>query len=169
MERTAGELRLGAYENGLYLHIPVQANYAICPTARQILMDYISAAAPAVRVVVDLFGCQGIDSTFAGWLLGLRAQLTSRGGQLVLSRCSERCHAALEKLGLTRLLTFEDIPPPAQTRAITCFGGDKADRHTLQLMIEAHEDLAAVNPGNSEVFRTVVEMLKRQLQKLPGA
>lgn len=168
MERTTGELHLGAAEGGLYVHVGGRANYTVCPTGRHLVTEFLAASSEANRVVLDLDGCQSIDSTFAGWLLGVRMQLEPRGGRLVLSRCNERCRSALDKLGLTQLFRLEDAPPPAATRPVACFGGDKADRQTLELMIQAHEQLAAVSPSNAEVFRTVVEMLKRQVQRLGG-
>jgi anti-anti-sigma factor len=166
-DATTPRLSLAYNQDGLYLHVDGRATYVVCPTAREIVSEFLATRPEAMRVVVDLDGCQWVDSTFAGWLIGVRSQLQPRNGKVVISGCNPRCRDTLTKMGLASLFVFDEVSPPADARPVACFTGDKNDRRTLELMIQAHEELAATHPGNADVFRTVVEMLRRQLAKLP--
>lgn len=111
--------------------------------------------------IVDLQNCPSMDSTFMGTLAGLAMRLRDAGGgNLWVINRNERNAELLAGLGIDTL--FSDNPVPVGTvagggRAIA-FQPDKAA--TREAMHEAHEACIAVNPGNADKFRDVVEYLK---------
>lgn len=158
------QVGFGAVDGGVFLALAGRATQRTCPTVEQLVGDYLGTKPQSPVITVDLAECAWVDSTFAGWLVGLRRRLVRHSGSLLrLSRCSERCRASLAKMHLDTVFEFVDCAPPADMRTVDCDTTDKPSREQLALMLRAHEELAAVSPENAEVFTPVAEMLRRQL------
>jgi anti-anti-sigma regulatory factor len=124
------------------------------------------------RVVVDLEGCSGMDSTFMGTLAGLATRLAAvEGGGLMIAEPGERNRRSLEDLGLDFLMEID--PPSAVWRgkvddirnslksseSIEPIARGPRGRHVL----EAHQNLSNINERNARSFSTVVNMLEKDL------
>jgi len=160
------EIAVGSVAGGLYLGLLGRATQRTCPTVNQLVNDYLGSRPQKPLIVVDLGGCEWVDSTFAGWLVGLKKRVERiAGGQMSLTGCSERCRASLEKMNLASLFRFETIAVPAETRTVSCATTDRPTRETLKLMLAAHEALAAVSEKNAEVFGPIAAMLREQVEQ----
>ena len=63
------------------------------------------------KVVIDLSGCTGMDSTFMGTLAGMASRLSAKDqGVLEIAEAGDRNRRSLEDLGLDFLM---EIDPPA--------------------------------------------------------
>lgn len=159
------EIAVGTVNGELYLGLSGRATQRTCPTADQLVQDYLATRPPQPSVVIDLTGCEWVDSTFAGWLVGLSKRLERmRNGRATVTGCTERCRNSLETMRLTALLRFGDAGTPAETRAVACATSDKPSKDELKLMLAAHEQLAALGPENQQVFGPIVTMLRRQIE-----
>jgi anti-anti-sigma regulatory factor len=160
------EIAVGTADGGLYLGLLGRATQRTCPTADRLVSDYLASRPARSRIVVDLAGCEWVDSTFAGWLVALNQRIErSAGGRVSLTGCSERCRTSLERMNLASLFRFETVAAPAETRTVRCATGDRPTREELKLMLEAHEALAAVSEKNAEVFGPIAAMLREQLER----
>jgi anti-anti-sigma regulatory factor len=158
------EIAVGTVEGGLYVGLAGRATQRTCPTVDQLVKDYFSSRPEKPLIVLDLAGCDWVDSTFAGWLVGVSKRMQRMaGGRLCATGCSERCRGSLDKMGLGELLRFESVPAPTQTRTIPCATGDRPSKNELTLMLEAHEALAALSPENERVFAPIVATLRSQI------
>ena len=129
-------------------------------------------AAGETRVVVDLAGCTGMDSTFMGTLAGMAARLSALdGGKLQIAEPGERNRRSLEDLGLDFLIEIDppdavwrgrvdeirrDLSAPQSPGAI---GRSQRAIHVL----EAHQVLAGINDGNARDFASVVSQLEKEV------
>ncbi|HMQ17407.1 MAG TPA: hypothetical protein PKC49_15690, partial [Phycisphaerae bacterium] len=109
-------------------------------------------------------GCDWIDSSFAGWLLGLRKKPARRAGHLRLANCSPRCRVSLERMRLAGLFEYVESAAPESLSALACTTTDRPDAQALRVMLAAHEELAASNEQNARVFGPIADMLRRQLE-----
>lgn len=167
------EIEVGSLDGGLYISVKGRATQRTCPTAEKLVADFLAAheareagAAPGLPIIVDVRGSEWMDSTFAGWLVGLQKRvLRMPGTTLRLANCRERCHASLRKMQLGDMFTFVDAEPPADLKTVPCAGSDRPSRETIELMIEAHEALAALGPENARVFAPIVQVLRQQLAR----
>jgi anti-anti-sigma regulatory factor len=159
-------MRVGYLNGGLYVHVNGRATQRLCPTLERLVQAHVEAQPQGVTITLDLDGCVWVDSTFAGWLLGVRRQLQSRGGSLWLANVSERCRASLLKMQLNELFEFTEAAAPSETSVVTCATGDRPDRETLEIMLHAHESLAAMGGENARVFAPVVAVLRKQLEQI---
>ena len=168
MQVANPEIVCGVTEAGLYLHVGGRATHRVCPTMDKLVLDYLAAQPERPVVALDLEGCTWLDSTFSGWLIGLRKRLaTKRAGRLLLSRCSPQCRRTLERIRLAELFEYADVTPPKDTQRLPCPGSDQPDRQTIEYMLAAHEALAATDAGNQQTFGPVAEVLRRQLDQKP--
>src|SRR5262245_57363897 len=156
-------LRVGYLDGGLYVHVNGRATQRLCPTLEHLVQTFVEAHPQGPAITLDLDSCAWVDSTFAGWLLGVRRQLQPCGGRLRLSGVSERCRASLARMQLQTLFEFVAVTAPAETSIVNCATGDRPDRETLEIMLRAHEFLAAVGGDNARVFNPVIDVLRKQL------
>ena len=75
MDADAPEIAVGTTRGGLYLGLRGHATQRTCPTANRLVDDYLASGPQPPTVVVDVAGCEWVDSTFAGWLLGLSGRI----------------------------------------------------------------------------------------------
>lgn len=122
------------------------------------------------HIVIDLQGCELMDSTFMGTLAGIALRLRELGsGELTVLNANERNNSLLENLGLDHLFSFElstdsrqpnsspetpsaEIPAPSAP--------DTEDERSV--MLTAHQALVDVSPANEAKFRDVLELLKQE-------
>ncbi|MFQ5806488.1 MAG: STAS domain-containing protein [Phycisphaerae bacterium] len=159
------EIAVGTVEGGLYVGLLGRATQRTCPTADQLVNDYLSTRPQEPLIVLDLDGCEWVDSTFAGWLVGLSKRMERTvGGRVCLTGCGSRCRQSLERMQLAALFRFETVAAPTETRVVACTTGDQPTKAELTLMLEAHEALAAVSAKNAEVFAPIAEALRGQIE-----
>jgi len=113
--------------------------------------------------VVDLEGCELMDSTFMGTLAGVALRLREIGqGGLRAVNVNVRNSSLLESLGLDHLFSVEAGPAPAAPSNLRDAGpGDQADAKGT--VLSAHEALIAAAEQNAVKFKDVVEYLRQEL------
>ncbi len=132
----------------------------------------VRIAAGEHRLVVDLAGCTGMDSTFMGTLAGMAARLsTLEGGVLQIAEPGVRNRRSLEDLGLDFLMEID--PPSAVWRGRVDeirkelkepdTGGPVGQLQRTRHVLEAHQTLSDVNEKNAREFAGVVNMLESDL------
>ncbi|MEP0846747.1 MAG: STAS domain-containing protein [Phycisphaerae bacterium] len=167
MGADSPEIEIGALDGALYVGLGGRATQRTCPTVDRLVNDYLATQPGAPRVVIDLLGCEWVDSTFAGWLLAMQKRFQRvPGARLELANCGERCRASLRKMQLGELFSLVDADPPEACRPIHCSTTDRPTKNDVQLMIAAHEALASVSADNARVFAPIVQILQQQLQRM---
>jgi len=165
MGADSPEIAVGTVRGGLYVGLLERATQRTCPTANQLADDYLSSRPQPPIIVLDLSGCEWVDSTFAGWLLGLSKRMSRMpNGQMCVAGCGERCHTSLDRMGLADLFQFEEIEAPSETQMIRCTTSDQPDKEELKLMLAAHEALVQLGPENARIFAPIVATLRNQLE-----
>lgn len=115
--------------------------------------------------VIDLEACEHMDSTFMGTLTGISQNLRELGqGSLRVLNVSVRNVALLENLGLNHLFGVEALGDRPKTPAEP--GAELMELPAVpvvekELVLSAHEALAASNPANAERFRDALEYLRQ--------
>ena len=166
MQADMPEIVFGSSDGGLYVGFGGRATHRVCQTADRLIADYLAAHRDQPRIVLDLSDCAWVDSTFAGWLLGLRKRLGAHADRgLLLTGCSDRCRDSLDKMHLESMFEYVDVARPEEVGAVACEGTDKPDKETLELMAQAHQQLASLDGDNQAVFGPIADMLQRQLRE----
>jgi anti-anti-sigma factor len=162
MHTEGRQLLVGQRDGRLYVSVCGAATHQTCPTAAKLVRSFL-AAHPGGEVIVDLRDADWVDSTFAGWLIGSRKALRREGGTLKLTGAGPNCKASLDNMQLCQLLDFADVDPPAHLHSVRCGAPGGSDRANTRLMLEAHEQLAAVSDDNRRIFGPIAALLRDQL------
>jgi sigma-B regulation protein RsbU (phosphoserine phosphatase) len=110
------------------------------------------------RVVVDLGACVSLDSTLLGTLYALARRAEERGA-FHLQNVPGDVRRAFVELSLEPVLAaISDEPVPLGDDMMPLRAKD--DRTAQDLLLHAHEILAAITPGNATEFGGVVEALR---------
>ena len=165
MGADSPEIAVGTVRGGLYLGLLGRATQRTCPTADRLVNDYLASRPQPPVVVLDLSGCDWVDSTFAGWLLGLNKRMSHvANGEMCVAGCGDRCRASLDRMGLADLFKFAELEAPSETQMIRCTTSDQPSAAELKLMLAAHEALVALGPENERIFAPIVATLRSQLE-----
>ena len=120
------------------------------------------------RISVDLNECTGMDSTFMGLLamLGLRARKISAVMEIL--NANEANMGLLRGLGLEKLFKFSVRDSSEIDKDSTWQKAEtQSDKlATAEAVVDAHDTLMDVNPGNIPKFEKVVDLAKKDLDKL---
>jgi anti-sigma B factor antagonist len=163
-------ISIGIFEGFSWIRVEGRGSFLNSPAIKA--FGDARIAAGDSRMVVDLGGCSGMDSTFMGTLAGIAARLTAlEGGALQIADPGERNRRSLEDLGLDFLM---EIDPPdavwrgrvddiraglAAPQAPGSLGKVQRARHVL----EAHQALAEINDENARDFSGVVTQLEKEV------
>ena len=118
--------------------------------------------------VVDLAGCELMDSTFMGTLASVALRLREIGqGSLKVVNVNARNSALLENLGLDQLFAVESslnkIAAPAALRETDVEpAGVESQRDAV---LSAHEALVEADVQNAVKFKDVIEYLRQELSQ----
>lgn len=117
----------------------------------------------AREFIVDLCNCPMMDSTFMGTLAGISLWLRELGeGCLSLVNLNNRNAESLCSLGLNQLFNVRVSAIKKDGQALTTpLKEDSTAR--AQTILEAHEALIKMAPGNLPKFKDVIQYLKEEL------
>jgi anti-anti-sigma factor len=116
--------------------------------------------------VIDLGGCELMDSTFMGTLAGVALRLREIGqGGLRVINANGRNSSLLENLGLDHLFSVESESAAAAPKTLLQAGSGVAGSadEAKSDVLAAHEALIAAAPENAVKFRDVVDYLRQEL------
>lgn len=111
--------------------------------------------------IVDLATCELMDSTFLGTLTGIALGLPA-GGKLTVIRANERNRGVMQNLGLDRIFAVLESTPVAAPGRLEDAEANPPQTARREAIVQAHENLAAVNPENAIRFKDVLDFLQQK-------
>ena len=111
--------------------------------------------------IVDLATCELMDSTFLGTLTGIALGLPA-GGKLTVIRANERNRGVMQNLGLDRIFAVLESTPVAAPGRLEDAETNPPQTARREAIVQAHENLAAVNPENAIRFKDVLDFLQQK-------
>lgn len=117
-------------------------------------------------VYVDLSGCAGMDSTFMGLLVGNAQAFTEKGGRLAVVKPNELCLRLLRQLGVDEVVTVVAEVEVPSAEYVDIDGATAVDiKARTDLVRQAHQNLASLNPENRSKFSSFLKALDDDLAK----
>jgi anti-anti-sigma regulatory factor len=117
------------------------------------------------RLAIDLSACKGMDSTFMGMLSKVGRQALAAGRQVEIVNAGDSLKRLLRGLGIAQLFAFTHTTTDEVDWTALCHT-ERDDLSQAQTMLEAHEELADVNPENIPKFKDVVEFLIKDINRI---
>jgi anti-sigma B factor antagonist len=128
------------------------------------------------RIIFEMSGCSGMDSTFMGTIAGLALRLREKDstGEVLLCGLSEKTMGLLKTLGLNQIAKAyaAGAAPAGITELFQGVGDyrrldqpDESDERAARTMLDAHEALVDVEPANIEKFRDVISFLREDVDR----
>jgi anti-anti-sigma factor len=155
------------------IRIQGRASFKISPPLKQFIQRLIESKS-VNRILINMAGCTGMDSTFMGVLAGLSYHIRDASGStLKLINLSEKNRKLLTTLGVERVVNYSLSCNDEEKKLLTATGGDveclAGDApeliDTARTSLEAHEDLVKINPENRAKFKSVIELLQDDVRK----
>lgn len=164
MQREADRLLVAARGSDAFVRVQGRASFRSGPALKKFAQR--CAERGCRRLILDMRDCLGMDSTFMGILAGLALTWQAPDRALVLTRLSPKNCALLDTLGLTELLLGPALEaghdPPEELTALD-METDQAE--SARVMLDAHETLVELVPGNLEKFRDVLDYLREDVRE----
>lgn len=161
----------------VYVRMHGMANLATTPLLDEFLAPDV--ARTGSRVLIDLSACQGMDSTFLGFLVALHGRTrhpaarqppdaTAEVPRLVLVNPSSEATRLLDMMGVSHLVPVARGQPDPALELVEVFAQrDCPPRERAELILDAHRALVALSDANRERFAGFIAALERDLYKLP--
>jgi anti-anti-sigma regulatory factor len=161
---------VNAYDDPVVLKIIGRASFLNSAPVKDLFAKLVEQGKR--RFVLDFQKCSGMDSTFLGILAGLGIQMlnTEPAGSVVLCRLGERNRELVRNLGLHRILVVEDEDrAPKESKASTgeTISAQKklTELENAKMVLEAHENLVALDDSNKTRFQDVIAYLQNQVDE----
>jgi anti-sigma B factor antagonist len=161
-------------DHSLVIRIEGRGSFKISPPLKQFIHRTVETKS-ATRILIDMSLCKSMDSTFMGVLAGLSYQMSNKPKcTLKLIHLSEKNEKLLRTLGVDRVVNYsrdltreeiellERLSPDAQT--LEAGATDPLD--AAKTSLEAHENLVHLNPANFDKFKSVLELLQKDVENL---
>jgi anti-sigma B factor antagonist len=167
-EQTIDDLQAAIAGDKLFIRVIGRGSFKIAAPMKQFITEICGREAIAL-VVLDLKQCIGMDSTFMGVLAGLSGRLTKKGLSLELINLSEKNTNLLATLGVDRVLSFYNNEhghkiPDQDTESLPT---DQVSRKEMaETALCAHEKLVQISKENQPRFERVIELLKKDVNRL---
>lgn len=156
---TTANLLVGTLDNTAWVKVEGRGSFQISAGLKDFFRTMMERGFR--KFAVDLKSCELMDSTFMGTLAGLALKLReSGGGSLRVVNASPRNRELLAGLGLDHLFEVHaggSGPAPAVLQPVE--PASQADQR--QVVLDAHEALAAADAANAVKFQDVIEFLKK--------
>ena len=150
-------------EHTAYIKIHGKATFKLAPDFK----DFVEwEMKKNVRgVLVDLYECETLDSTFIGTITSLTLKYKNGNkSRIRLFNVNKHILSILKNLGLLSILDiFEKETNLTPDFSIIDHKG-KSKVEITSLMLDAHETLASLNRKNAAEFKNVVDMLRKSLK-----
>lgn len=148
----------------VYIRATGHVTALVCPPLKTAVFERLDAAPAVEKVYLDLSGCEYMDSTFLGLIVGTQKRFARIvGGKpgackaIVLLGVNEACKGLLRTIGVLGMVELSDekVPFPAELARLSGDG-----RASARFLLDAHEDLSELSPENRKRFATLNSVLK---------
>jgi len=149
----------------IYIRAQGHVTAALCSDLKSRIFERLEAKPPVDNVYVDLSGCDYMDSTFLGLLVGINKRfLRFSERPLTVVRPSPPCVELLRTIGILRLIRIleEHVAFPDSMESIVT-----AEKATAEFLLDVHENLMDLSEDNRRKFSTLYTVLKSQIDQ-PG-
>ena len=165
--KNSATVSAACFGSGVWIRIEGRGDFHSSGALKQFVRSMIQKGQN--EYVIDLAGCEHMDSTFMGTLTGISQNLRDIAqGSLRVVNVSQRNVDLLENLGLSMLFKVESAASEMQIPPVEDVSLDILPETTepqKEIVLSAHEDLAGANKSNAERFRDVLEYLKKEEKK----
>jgi len=149
-------------DNRIYIRAQGHITANICADLKTRVFDRLEAKPPIDDIFIDLSGCEYMDSTFMGLLVGFNKRFLRFSEKAVtILQANEVCKKLLRTIGVLRLVTVSDeatvFPEPLEN----INSGRKAG---ARLVLDAHEELIDISAENEQRFGGLRNVLKSSLE-----
>lgn len=161
---TASSIYVGSVERTVWVKVEGRGTFQNSAGLKEFVKQMVQRGFR--DFVVDLKGCELMDSTFMGTLAGVALRLREIGqGQLRAVHVNERNADLLANLGLDQLFTVESdgVGSPEGERLREVVSGPEGESHRAKVVLEAHEALVEAEAANAVKFKDVLEYLRQEL------
>ena len=140
-----------------------RATFAVAPALRDFVKS-VDEKENIKAVEVNLAECTGMDSTFMGILamLALKARKKKFPVKVINPGINKKL---LDGLGLSKMFEYIDIDEPNSESWRKTNIEMESRQQNAKTVLDAHQVLMEADEGNVEKFKTVVDMVKKDIEK----
>lgn len=156
------------------IRVEGRGSFKTSPPMKQFIQRVIESKS-VNRILIDMSGCCGMDSTFMGVLAGLSYHLKGMSGfTLKLTNLSEKNQKLLTTLGVDRVVNYSlsSTDEEKELMSSPCDDAQTLEPDSMTTLeaakttLEAHETLVDINPENLVKFKSVIELLQNDVRTL---
>ncbi len=158
-------LDVSRVEDVVLIQVQGLGNMFLAPTLQSFVESEIKTGLGSF--VIDLSGCEGMDSTFMGTLMGLSQTVKNHCGWFCLVRVSEENMRLLKMLGVLHMVSVHEGEFPAPSGETTSLIATNDPFARQKQIHNAHRLLVDADPENKARFEPFLKALEAELSEFP--
>jgi anti-anti-sigma regulatory factor len=165
---TASVLKVARMANGYCLRVEGRGTMRESRSAAEFVAKPLES--PDTTVVVDLSGCDHLDSTFLGCLVEMQRRAGKASpGRFVVSAPPEKLRKLLGPTKLDAVLKTTACAPEVTSEFLSLPAADPASTDVMRHVMECHRLLAELGGPQQAAFAAIADHLERELGNHRGA
>ena len=159
-----GEVFLSEKDGVTSIRVKGNASFQCAPPLRELAKRL--ASEPFGGLKINLEECTWMDSTFMGMLAMLGLNAKKKGVPAEIVNASEQNEKLLCGLGLKKVFEFKSGPSFADGDDVPAASNDTTDEGRARNVLDAHQTLMDIDVSNVQKFERVVEIVKKDIDKM---
>lgn len=154
-----------AVDDRLYIRALGHVTAALCPELKAKCFARFEAQPPVAAVDLDLSGCDYMDSTFLGLIVGITKKLMAASRRKIrIYGINDTCLGLLKTIGVLGLVEIATVKPdfPADLERV-----GRGAVATAEFLLDAHDELSNLSDENRARFSALSTMLRDSMKKDP--
>ena len=155
-------------DSSIYIRVNGRGSFRNSPALKEYVKKQLSDKS-SKKIFIDMNCCVGMDSTFMGVLAGL-AGLTKKTSRhsFSLINLSKKNEKLLITLGVSKIVNYtssnnNSISKKIEEDDLSVLPSNQ--NKTTQVSLDAHKKLIEIDPSNKKEFKSVIELLEKDLKK----
>jgi len=140
------------------------------PAIQEFARYFLEQAEISEVFVIDLAGCDYLDSTFLGFLVWLHGRYNrTQPHRFLVAASDDQCQRLLAPSRLNQLLNITEQSPDLVVEPLEFRGHELASRDLGRHVMECHRQLAEQEGPQQSAFRAIADRLAGELGKVEHA
>jgi anti-anti-sigma factor len=154
----------------LFMRATGHVTALVCPSLKQAVFERLDSSPPVEAVYLDLSGCEYMDSTFLGLIVGTQKRFSrllapKARPSIVLRGVNEACKGLLRTIGVLGMVELSEEGPTFPADLVRLSG---ESRTSARFLLDAHEELSSLSADNRQRFSTLTAVLRQVVDAEEG-
>jgi anti-anti-sigma factor len=169
-DQRGSKLGIGRTSSGCVVRVEGRGTLRESPAIQEFALHFLGQEQESGVFVIDLAGCNYLDSTFLGLLVLLHGRYNrTEPHRFLVAASDDQCERLLAPSRLNRLLDITELSPDLVVEPLEFHGHELAAHDLGRHVMECHRQLAEQGGPEQSAFQAIADRLGGELNEIEHA